>query len=140
VDRALHADAWGWVRGLRSGRRRRARGRIAKTRGRRRAARAGGGRGADAPVRSAPQSCDIASLGKLEGRSMNSTMSTEATMNSRATTHRWGTIETAFATFAAWVDERGRLVRFNLSAKGAASVDRSAVHDERAIARVRKQV
>jgi methylated-DNA-[protein]-cysteine S-methyltransferase len=54
--------------------------------------------------------------------------------------HRWGTIETAFATFAAWVDERGRLVRFNLSAKGAAKVDPDAVHDERAIAQVRKQV
>jgi len=54
--------------------------------------------------------------------------------------HRWGTIETDFATFAAWVDERGRLVRFNLSAKGAAKVDPTAVHDERAIARVRKQV
>jgi len=54
--------------------------------------------------------------------------------------HRWGTIETDFATFAAWVDERGRLVRFNLSAKGAARVDATAVHDERAIARVRKQV
>jgi methylated-DNA-[protein]-cysteine S-methyltransferase len=54
--------------------------------------------------------------------------------------HRWGTIETDFATFAAWVDERGRLVRFNLSAKGAAKVDATAVHDERAIARVRKQV
>jgi len=56
------------------------------------------------------------------------------------TTHRWGTIETPFATFAAWVDERGRLVRFNLSAKGAASVDRAAVHDERAIGEVRRQV
>ena len=55
-------------------------------------------------------------------------------------THRWGTIETAFATFAAWVDERGRLVRFNLSAKGAAKVDPGAVHDERAIAQVREQV
>ena len=54
--------------------------------------------------------------------------------------HRWGTIETAFATFAAWVDERGRLVRFNLSAKGAAKVDPEALHDERAIAHVRKQV
>jgi len=58
----------------------------------------------------------------------------------KTTTHRWGTIETPFATFAAWVDERGRLVRFNLSAKGAASVDRAAVHDERAIGEVRRQV
>ena len=54
--------------------------------------------------------------------------------------HRWGTIETDFATFAAWVDGRGRLVLFNLSADGAQRVDCDAVHDERAIARVRKQV
>jgi methylated-DNA-[protein]-cysteine S-methyltransferase len=54
--------------------------------------------------------------------------------------HRWGTIETRFATFAAWVDDDGRLVRFNLSAKGAAAVDRDALHDERAIADVRRQI
>jgi methylated-DNA-[protein]-cysteine S-methyltransferase len=60
--------------------------------------------------------------------------------NRAAKAHRWGTIETPFATFAAWVDERGRLVRFNLSAKGAAQVDVGAVHDEHAIAQVRKQV
>jgi methylated-DNA-[protein]-cysteine S-methyltransferase len=53
---------------------------------------------------------------------------------------RWGTIETPFATFAAWVDERGRLVRFHLSADGAAAVDRRAVRDERAVAEVREQV
>jgi len=54
--------------------------------------------------------------------------------------HRWGTIDTPFATFAAWVDGDGRLLRFNLSAAGAASVDASAIHDERAIAEVRRQV
>jgi methylated-DNA-[protein]-cysteine S-methyltransferase len=53
---------------------------------------------------------------------------------------RWGTIETPFATFAAWVDEAGRVVRFNLSAAGAARVERDAVHDESAIAEVRRQV
>jgi methylated-DNA-[protein]-cysteine S-methyltransferase len=52
----------------------------------------------------------------------------------------WGTIETRFATFAAWVDEDGRVVRFNLDARGAADVDRDAYHDERAIAGVRRQV
>ena len=31
---------------------------------------------------------------------------------------RWGTIESPFATFAAWVDGAGRVVRFNLSADG----------------------
>ncbi len=53
---------------------------------------------------------------------------------------RWGTIETRFATFAAWVDGRGRLVRFHLNARGAARIDRSAIHDESAIAEIRRQV
>jgi methylated-DNA-[protein]-cysteine S-methyltransferase len=54
--------------------------------------------------------------------------------------HRWGTIETPFAAFAAWVDAGGRLVRFNLSAAHAADVDPEAIHDEAAIAHVRGQV
>jgi methylated-DNA-[protein]-cysteine S-methyltransferase len=54
--------------------------------------------------------------------------------------HSWGTIETPFATFAAWVDGEGRLVRFNLDARGAARVDRAARYDDRAIAEVRRQV
>jgi methylated-DNA-[protein]-cysteine S-methyltransferase len=54
--------------------------------------------------------------------------------------HRWGTIATRFATFAAWVDADERLVRFNLSAVGAAAVDRDAIRDEAAIADVRRQV
>ncbi len=53
---------------------------------------------------------------------------------------RWGTIETPFATFAAWVDSAGRVTRFRLSADGAATIDPHAVHDERAIAHVRRQV
>src|SRR5262245_59151542 len=63
-----------------------------------------------------------------------------ATTQKVGTTRRWGTIETPFATFAAWVDERGRLVRFNLSAKGAERVDVGAVRDESAIDEVRRQV
>src|SRR5262245_12344816 len=59
---------------------------------------------------------------------------------SRENELRWGTIETRFATFAAWVDERGRLVRFNLDAHGAERVYPSARRDDRAIAAVRKQV
>ena len=35
------------------------------------------------------------------------------------------------ATFAAWVDEDGRLARFNLSAKGAAKVDPALAEAER---------
>jgi methylated-DNA-[protein]-cysteine S-methyltransferase len=55
-------------------------------------------------------------------------------------TLRWGTIESPFATFAAWIDEAGRLVRFNLSAAGAARIEPDAVHDDAAIAEVRRQV
>jgi methylated-DNA-[protein]-cysteine S-methyltransferase len=58
----------------------------------------------------------------------------------RNTQHSWGTIETRFATFAAWVDRGGRLVRFNLDAAGAARVDRDARYDDLAIAAVRTQV
>ena len=53
---------------------------------------------------------------------------------------RWGIIETRFARFAAWIDTEGRLVRFHLSAAGAAVVDRDALHDEVAIAQVRSQI
>jgi methylated-DNA-[protein]-cysteine S-methyltransferase len=52
----------------------------------------------------------------------------------------WGTIETRFATFAAWVDGAGRLTRFHLDAEDAATVDPDAVRDEGAIAGVRRQV
>jgi methylated-DNA-[protein]-cysteine S-methyltransferase len=61
-------------------------------------------------------------------------------LNESHTTLRWGTIETQFATFAAWVDDRGRLVRFNLDAAGAERVYPDARRDDRAIAQVRKQV
>ena len=55
-------------------------------------------------------------------------------------TLRWGVIDTPFATFAAWVDERGRLVRFNLDAAGAERVYPHARRDEAAIGAVRAQV
>jgi methylated-DNA-[protein]-cysteine S-methyltransferase len=54
--------------------------------------------------------------------------------------HSWGTIDTRFASFAAWVDTDGRLVRFNLDSAGAARVDREARYDDLAIAEVRRQV
>lgn len=56
------------------------------------------------------------------------------------TLRRWGTIETCFSTFAAWIDEAGRLTRFDLRARGAAAADPGAVHDESSIAGVRRQV
>jgi methylated-DNA-[protein]-cysteine S-methyltransferase len=52
----------------------------------------------------------------------------------------WGIIETRFSTFAAWVDAEGKLTRFALDASGAAEVEPTAVHDEHAIAHVRRQV
>lgn len=52
----------------------------------------------------------------------------------------WGTIPTPFATFAAWVDEQERLVRFRLSADRAAEIEPDARRDERAITRIRDQV
>jgi methylated-DNA-[protein]-cysteine S-methyltransferase len=52
----------------------------------------------------------------------------------------WSPIETIFGTFAAWVDGEGRLVRFFLSAKGAAQVDPSAERDDKALSDVRRQV
>ena len=56
------------------------------------------------------------------------------------TPDRWGEITTPFATFAAWVDAEGRLTRFKLSARQAATVDPAAVRDDDAIADVRRQV
>ena len=52
----------------------------------------------------------------------------------------WDTIESPFATFAAWVDEEGRLLRFHLNAKGSAKVDPEAERNPRKLAAVRRQV
>lgn len=52
----------------------------------------------------------------------------------------WGPIETRFGKFAAWVDSRGRLVRFWLNAKDAARHDSTAKRDPAAIAHVVREV
>lgn len=53
----------------------------------------------------------------------------------------WDLIESPFATtFAAWVDDEGRLVRFNLNAKGAARWFKDAERNSRKLADVRRQV
>jgi methylated-DNA-[protein]-cysteine S-methyltransferase len=57
-----------------------------------------------------------------------------------STTTKWGFIPTRFANFAAWVDAKGRLIRFHLRASGAANVDRAAERDDKAIASVKKQI
>ncbi len=52
----------------------------------------------------------------------------------------WDTIESPFATFAAWVDDKGRLLRFHLSASGAAKVDPRAERNAKGLGEVRRQV
>ena len=52
----------------------------------------------------------------------------------------WDVIESPFTDFAAWVDDKGRLLRFYLSAKGAAKVDPFAERNAKALAQVRRQV
>jgi len=52
----------------------------------------------------------------------------------------WDVIGSPFANFAAWVDEKGRLVRFTLRATGAAKVDPLAQRKPTALANVRRQV
>lgn len=52
----------------------------------------------------------------------------------------WSRIESRFGDFAAWVDGRGRLLRFHLRAKGAASVDRDAIEDKKALADIQRQI
>jgi methylated-DNA-[protein]-cysteine S-methyltransferase len=52
----------------------------------------------------------------------------------------WDIIESPFGSFAAWVDEDGRLLRFNLRATGAAKLDPEAQRDAGALDEVRRQV
>jgi methylated-DNA-[protein]-cysteine S-methyltransferase len=52
----------------------------------------------------------------------------------------WDVIESPFSNFAAWVDEKGRLVRFHLRATGAAKFDSNAEHNAKALAEIRRQV
>jgi methylated-DNA-[protein]-cysteine S-methyltransferase len=52
----------------------------------------------------------------------------------------WDIIESPFSSFAAWVDEKGRLLRFNLRATGAAKLDPEAERNAKALSDVRRQV
>ena len=54
--------------------------------------------------------------------------------------HYWDTIETPFGTFAAWVDEAGRLLRFRFRAADAEMVDPQAARNAAALEDVRRQV
>jgi methylated-DNA-[protein]-cysteine S-methyltransferase len=52
----------------------------------------------------------------------------------------WALIDSPFQKFAAWVDEEGRLLRFNLRATGAAKIDLEAENNSRKLAEVQRQV
>jgi methylated-DNA-[protein]-cysteine S-methyltransferase len=52
----------------------------------------------------------------------------------------WSLIDTPFQKMAAWVDEEGCLLRFNLRADGAALVDPKAENNSRKLAGVQQQV
>jgi methylated-DNA-[protein]-cysteine S-methyltransferase len=52
----------------------------------------------------------------------------------------WDTIETPFGTFAAWVDEAGRLLRFRFRITDAEQVDPEAERSAVALDEVRRQV
>jgi len=52
----------------------------------------------------------------------------------------WAPIKSRFGSFAAWVDEEGRLLRFHLRAKGAEKVDPEAERNERKLANVQRQI
>ncbi len=52
----------------------------------------------------------------------------------------WSVITSPFGNFAAWIDGEGRLIRFFLSARGAARVDSGAEENARKLAPVQRQV
>jgi methylated-DNA-[protein]-cysteine S-methyltransferase len=52
----------------------------------------------------------------------------------------WSLIDSPFQKFAAWVDEEGRVLRFNLRATGAAKVDPEAENNSRKLEEVQRQV
>jgi methylated-DNA-[protein]-cysteine S-methyltransferase len=55
--------------------------------------------------------------------------------------HRyWAKIKSRFGGFAAWIDAKGRLLRFDLRDKYAASIDPEAIQDPRALSDIQKQI
>ena len=52
----------------------------------------------------------------------------------------WSVIESPFQAFAAWVDEEGQLLRFNLRATGAAKIDPEAENNPKKLVEVQRQV
>lgn len=52
----------------------------------------------------------------------------------------WSVITSPFQNFAAWVDDEGRLLRFNLRAPGSAKLDPVAENNPRKLSKVQQQV
>ena len=52
----------------------------------------------------------------------------------------WSRIKSRFGDFSAWVDAKGRLVKFGLRAGDAAHADRDAIHDPAALADIQTQI
>ncbi|MBN9534583.1 MAG: methylated-DNA--[protein]-cysteine S-methyltransferase [Alphaproteobacteria bacterium] len=57
-----------------------------------------------------------------------------------AETLYWDFVESRFGHFAAWVDDAGRLVRFDLDNRAASSRNPPGVHKPKALADIRKQI
>jgi methylated-DNA-[protein]-cysteine S-methyltransferase len=55
-------------------------------------------------------------------------------------TDHWGLFETKFGRCAAWVDDKGRLVRFHANPKRPERIDPEAVRDDNAVSAVKTQV
>jgi methylated-DNA-[protein]-cysteine S-methyltransferase len=53
---------------------------------------------------------------------------------------RWGPVETRFGLMGAWVDARGRLVKFWLNLKRASKFELAFARDEKAVANVAREV
>lgn len=56
------------------------------------------------------------------------------------TKHYWSVISSPFQTFAAWVDDEGRVLRFNLRATGASKLVPEAENNSKKLAQVQHQV
>ena len=54
--------------------------------------------------------------------------------------HYWAPIRSKLGNFAAWVDAEGGLLRFNLRAAGAATIDPAAERNDKALTEVQRQV
>lgn len=52
----------------------------------------------------------------------------------------WGHIKSRFGDFAAWVDGKGRLMRFDLRVKSPGRTVAEAIHDEAAVADIQRQI